>query len=201
MGNVGLINQSNVIINVALCQGITHYYEANQVYPDSPKGVWSKVGQVCWNIVMVPWFGSDSEFGNCGVAYHEYTKRLDYLARAVSQTGSAKIGYIQITGTNITYDQAHERLRNMAFWGTGYCKIVGCTLIWEGGPPASAVSIDPHVIDISHPFPQLELYFNPQCLSGSSRLVKHVPSDVYNNLIHNNPETGLGNEVMDGFGN
>lgn len=154
MGNVGLVNKSNIIVNTALCI-ITRYYEANKILPGHG-GQWDNVGYVWFSVVMVPWDGPGSEFGECSDKYHRYVDKIPDLAKNVSESGSANIGYIRITGSNITKDQAEERLRNLAYWGDGF-KVAGYTLTFSGGPPASAVSMDPYVIDISHHFDNIQM--------------------------------------------
>ena len=154
MGNVAIVNRSNVILNTALCV-IIRYYEANKVLPGHG-GQWDGVGYVWFSVVTVPWYGPASEFGDCMTTYHNYVDRIPELAKNISESGHAQLGYIRITGTNITLMQADERLRNLAYWGDGF-KVAGYTLTWSGGPPNSAVSIDPYEIDISHHFDNIQM--------------------------------------------
>lgn len=156
MGNsVGIVNNSNVILNTALCV-VIRYYEANKLLPGHA-GQWDGVGYVWFSVVMVPWYGPNSEFGDCTLTYHDYVDRIPHLAKNVSESGFAELGYLKITGRNVTVIQAEERLRNLAYWGDGF-KPAGHTLTWSGGPPARAVTRDPHTIDISEHFENIALY-------------------------------------------
>ena len=158
MGNtVTVVNKSNVVLNVALCI-ITRYYEANKILPNTT-AEWNGVGYVWFSVVSVPWYGPDSEFGDCLATYYDFVDRIPFIAKNISQTGTAHMGYMRIVGRNVTRLQADERLRNLAFWGDGY-KVAGYNLTFYGGP--NATQVGDHVIDISEPFDNIRLSMNSE---------------------------------------
>ena len=156
MGNVLIANESNLILNTALCV-VIRYYEANQVLPGTG-GKWTGVGNVWFTVAMVPWYGPDSKFEKptCIETYNDYVNRIPHIASNVTQFGSADLGYVKVTGHNITQAQAEERLYNLVYWGDGF-KVIGKKLTFAGGPPARLVRRDPHEIDISEHFEQVQL--------------------------------------------
>lgn len=154
IGSVGIVNNSKVIINVALCI-VAQYYEANKLMP-TYGGQWDNVGRVYFTIVVVPWYGPSSEFGQCITVYHDYMKRIPNLARDIIQDGEADLSGIKIKGRNVTYAQATERLKMLAVWSSGHL-VTGKTITFSGGPDASDVSPGSQVIDISNDFNQIEI--------------------------------------------
>lgn len=172
MGNtVAVVNKSNIILNTALCV-IIRYYEANKVLPGHG-GQWTGVGYVWFSVVQVPWFGPESEFGDCMTVYHAYVDRIPELAKNISESGSAQIGYLKLTGRNLTRIAAEERLRNMAYWGDGF-KVAGYTLTFSGGPQAHSVRMDPHEIDLSYHFDKVDMAMSPITGQESNEIEMHV---------------------------
>ena len=153
LGSVGILNNSNIYVNVALCV-VAQYYQANKVIPGYA-GMWDNVGHVYFTVVMVPWYGPASEFGQCIAVYHDYMKRIPELARTISQRGYVDLDRIRITGKNVTLGEAMERLRGLAFWGNGF-KVTGKSVSFAGGPPATDTTRGP-TIDISQHFENFRL--------------------------------------------
>lgn len=174
MGNsVGIINDSNIIINVALCV-VAPYYEANRMDPGFG-GQWDNVGDVFFTVVTVPWYGPKSEFGHCIAAYNDYRKRIPQLAKAISTIGEAQLEYIKITGKNVSQAEATERLKTLAFYRDGF-KAAGKIVKVDGGPLSIHVS-QANTIDISQPFDKMQVTLEDPSEEQSFYAPPDIPED------------------------
>lgn len=151
MGVTTVDSSVNLSFNMALCVWLS-YYEANHV---STPGTfyWDKVGKVWFSIVIVPWYDHDHEFGMgwiCSNHYYDYVNEAKKAASDIAKYGQGKIGYLNIVGKGLSYDEAEDRLIKLVFWGDGY-KVADKTIKVYGGPTVDSIN-GTRTIDISADF-------------------------------------------------